>query len=105
MQNSKGLPKKRPRLRSNWPRNVRKLEQQFIQKWIYFFEINRLDVGNLHEIRESYNIMSLDGEFPSEEDAPGFRESIKNLLEEFRELAIRLLKCLAIALGIFYMVL
>jgi isopenicillin N synthase-like dioxygenase len=57
-----------------------------------------LDVSSLHEIREAYDIASPDGVYP-DEHAPEFRKTIKELAPELRELTIRLLKCMAHALG------
>ncbi len=61
---------------------------------------NSLDVSSLHEIRESYDVASPDGVYPNEEDAPQFRQAINQLAPHLRELTMRMLKCMAIALGI-----
>ncbi len=57
-----------------------------------------LDVSSLHEIREAYDVASPDGVYP-DEHAPEFRKAINELAPELRELTIRLLKCMALALG------
>ena len=57
-----------------------------------------LDVSSLHEIREAYDIASPDGIYP-DKHAPEFRKAITELAPELRELTIRLLKCMALALG------
>ena len=55
-------------------------------------------MSSLHEIREAYDVASPDGVYP-DEHAPEFRKAINELAPELRELTIRLLKCMALALG------
>lgn len=55
-------------------------------------------MSSLHEVRESYDVASPDGVYP-DEYAPSLRKSICKLAPELCQLTIRLLKCMALALG------
>ena len=57
-----------------------------------------LDAGSLHEIRESYDVASYDGIYP-DDHAPEMSRAIHHLAPDLCKLTIRLLKCMAIALG------
>lgn len=59
-----------------------------------------MDTSSLHEIRESYDVASPDGIYP-DEHAPDYRKAVVELSPELCELTIRLLKCMALALGYF----
>lgn len=59
----------------------------------------RLESKNLHEVREAYDITSLDSVFP-DKHLPEFRQAISELVPKLCKLSHRLLRCLAKALGI-----
>lgn len=63
------------------------------------FVIYSLESSNRHEIREAYDVTSLDGSFPDQE-APQFRNSVVRLVPALCQLTFRLLRCMAHALGI-----
>jgi hypothetical protein len=65
------------------------------------FIICRLESKNLHEVREAYDITSLDSFFPDKHH-PEFRKTITQLVPKLCKLSHRLLRCLAIALGSLY---
>jgi len=58
-----------------------------------------LESTNRHEIREAYDVTSMNTGFDGQE-YPQFRKSIECILPQLSELTLRLLKCLAIALGL-----
>jgi hypothetical protein len=68
--------------------------------WLLISDSSSLESNNRHEIREAYDVTSLDGFFP-DEDAPEFRRSVVAIIPPLRQLTHRLLKCFAIALGKF----
>jgi len=57
-----------------------------------------LESKSTHEIREAYDVTSMDVGFDNKEH-PEFFNSIHRILPELSELSRRLLRCLAIALG------
>ncbi|KAI9563505.1 hypothetical protein GHT06_010968 [Daphnia sinensis] len=58
-----------------------------------------LDTSARHEIRESYDVASPNGLYP-DEHAPEFRQAINDLAPPMCELTLRLLSCMALALGL-----
>lgn len=60
--------------------------------------LNSLDKSALHEIRESYDVSSPIGIYP-DEHAPEFRVAVNELAPPMCELTLRLLRCMAVALG------
>ncbi|XP_032790029.2 UPF0676 protein C1494.01 isoform X3 [Daphnia magna] len=58
-----------------------------------------LESKNLHEVREAYDITSLDSVFP-DKHLPEFRQAISELVPKLCKLSHRLLRCLAKALGL-----
>jgi len=58
-----------------------------------------LESKSTHEIREAYDVTSMDVGFDNKEH-PEFFNSIHRILPELSELSRRLLRCLAIALGL-----
>ena len=65
------------------------------------FLLCSLESKNLHEVREAFDITSLDSFFP-DKDHPEFRQTISELLPKLCQLSIRLLRCLALALGNYF---
>lgn len=63
-----------------------------------FFLLNSLDPTCRQEIRESYDVSSADGVFP-DEHAPEFHQAIEELGPKLCHLTIRILNCMALALG------
>lgn len=63
--------------------------------------VYRLDVSSLHEMRESYDVVSNNGLYP-DEDAPEFHQAVDRLVPQLVDLTIRLLKYMALALGMIY---
>lgn len=66
--------------------------------WFYRFSWKKMD-ANFREIREAYDVTSLDKSLYPDEYAPAFRSTINELVPQLKELALRLLKCLALGLG------
>lgn len=64
---------------------------------IYIF-FNSLESKNQHEVREAYDITSIDSFFPDKEQ-PDFRLAVGQILPKLCTLSNRLLTCLAIGLG------
>lgn len=60
--------------------------------------IHSLESKNLHEVREAYDITSLEGFFPDNQ-YPEFRQAVSDLVPKLCSLSQRLLRCLAVALG------
>ncbi|XP_046641102.1 UPF0676 protein C1494.01-like isoform X2 [Daphnia pulicaria] len=58
-----------------------------------------LESKNLHEVREAYDITSLDSFFPDKHQ-PEFRKTVSELVPKLCKLSHRLLRCLAVALGL-----
>jgi len=58
-----------------------------------------LESKNRHEVREAYDITSLDGRFPDDQ-LPEFRQTVSTLVPELCRLSNRLLQCLAVAIGL-----
>lgn len=72
--------------------------KDFLSLWMMFFFSFRLESKSTHEIREAYDVTSMDVGFDNKEH-PEFFNSIHRILPELSELSRRLLRCLAIALG------
>lgn len=60
-----------------------------------------MDRNASHEIRETYDVSSPDGVYP-DEHAPEFRQAVNILAPSLCELTLRLLRCLALALGMIF---
>ena len=69
---------------------------KLIRRILFLFS---LESKNRHEVREAYDITSLEGRFPDEQ-LPEFRQTVSQLVPELCRLSHRLLKCLALAIGL-----
>lgn len=68
-----------------------------------FYSNFSLESKNLHEVREAFDITSLNGFFPDQEH-PEFRQAVSDLVPKLCLLSQRLLRCLGIALGILLLI-